>query len=99
MEKLQKAAVYIILGNNSTSSYENNLSLLDLHTLKERRQILCKNFAEKVWKHPEHKQMFQLSNDRVNTRSGRRVIVPKSSTQRYENSAVPSLARILNNEN
>ena len=47
-------------------------------------------------KNPFHKNIFEQNNSH-NTRSGNRVVVPKAKTARYDNSAVPSLAKLINN--
>ena len=46
IEKVQKACVYIILGKYAKSNYAENLALLDLETMMERRV---------------HKQMYMLA--------------------------------------
>ena len=69
--------------------------MLDLEPLFGRRVKLCRKFAKKTFKLPEHQKIFVLNEGRK-TRSGRKVIVPVARTARYYNSAVPSLARIIN---
>ena len=95
IEKVQKACVFIILGKNASHDYFCNLAILGLEPLRDRRQELCKKFATKTFKHPVHGMMFRRNEGRK-TREGRRVIVPVGKTARYNNSAVPSLSRILN---
>ena len=95
LENIQKASLFIILGQLATTDYHHNLALLNLETLEERRQMLCRNFARKIIKHPIHNQMFTF-NSAKQTRSGRRVIVPQTKRARYMNSAIPSLARLIN---
>ena len=56
--------------------------------------ILIKRFARKTVKHPAHKKMFKLKI-RNDTRSTAPIIIPKAKRKRYMNSAVPSLARII----
>ena len=46
--------------------------------------------------HPEHKKMFKTIQ--CNTRSDKRVIIPKSRTARYRKSTIPALAEIINKE-
>ena len=54
-------------------------------------------FANKAFKHPVHSKMFKPNESTTNTRGKRRrVIVPVGKSVRYNNSAVPSLARLLN---
>ena len=69
--------------------------MLELDTLKDRRDKIAEKFAGKVLKHSEHKKMFQFCpSDR--TRSGNKVVVPWARTQIYARSTVPSLARLIN---
>ena len=46
LERVQKSAFRIILGNEY-SSYKNALNILKIETLKERRQVLFQNFCLK----------------------------------------------------
>ena len=97
IEKVQKACVFIILGKHATHDYQCNLAILDLEPLSDRRNDLCKEFANKAFKHPVHGKMFKNNESSANTRgTRRRVIVPVGKSVRYNNSAVPSLARLLN---
>ena len=101
IEKLQKSAVFImlpLLGPLPHLNYNDILQIMGLELLKERRLLLSNEFARKMFKHPEHRKMFTLCEGRV-TRAGRKVIVPKAKTKRYQNSSIPSLAEILNGQN
>ena len=49
IERVQKTAFYVILGDVHTS-YENSLTVLGSQTLKERRSQICLNFAKKALK-------------------------------------------------
>ena len=95
LENTQKACLYIILGRMATPDYYCNLAMLNLEPLENRRDILCKKFARKTFKHPVHRQMFTIRQGEK-TRSGCKVVVPKAKTARYERSTIPSLARIIN---
>ena len=50
LERVQKAAVKVILGKEYPENYEQALVRADLDTLKERRTKLCKEFAKNVYK-------------------------------------------------
>ena len=50
LERVQKCAVRIILGNEYPQNYEQALVKSDLDLLKERRIQLCKDFAKKCVK-------------------------------------------------
>ena len=93
MEKVQKIAAYIILGKHAHKDYFCNLSMLELDTLENRRHELAIKFAAKTLKHPEHRKIFTVTES---LRNGRRVAVPASRTTRYERSTIPSLARLIN---
>ena len=95
IEKVQKVACFIILGKDSSPSYTTNLVTLDLEPLEVRRDSLCTNLAKKLVKHPAHRKMFTFKEGR-DTRAGRKVIIPHTTTRRYETSSVPSLAKIIN---
>ena len=47
IERVQKAALAIIMGENY-SSYSNALKKLDMETLVDRRAALCLSFAKKA---------------------------------------------------
>ena len=94
IEKVQKISVFIILGNDAHSDYLCNLAILDIEPLEERRQQIATNLAKKILKHPEHRKMFKFKYDK--TRSKKKVLVPPSRTARYDNSPIPSLARLIN---
>ena len=97
IEKLQKIAIYIVLGKDAKKDYLCNLTRLNLETLEDRRLKLAQKFASKILKHPEHRKIFKFNNsDR--TRYGNKVIVPTARTARYDKSTIPSLARIINQQ-
>ena len=99
IEKVQRTCVILILGQLATADYLCNLALLDLEPLSDRRDTLCKRFARKTVKHPVHSTMFTFVSDkttRSTAKSSRKVVVPAARTARYDRSAVPNLARIIN---
>ena len=57
LERVQKSAIRIILGN-SYKSYEEGLAKLNIQTLEERREALCLNFARKCLTNEKLKSMF-----------------------------------------
>ena len=94
LENVQRTAAFLILRQKASKNYLLNLKKLNLDTLETRRHILIKRFARKTVKHPAHKKMFKLKI-RNDTRSTAPIIIPKAKRKRYMNSAVPSLARII----
>ena len=97
IEKVQKIALYIVLGKNAHKDYFCNLAILELDTLEGRREKIAFNFAHKLLKNPEHRKMFQFDMS-SRTRHGNRVIVPAARTKRYEDSTVPSIAKLINDK-
>ena len=95
IEKLQKTVVYVILGSSADPDYFCNLAILELETLKDRRELIVKNFAQKLLKHPVHRNIFKFS-EANRTRSSKKIIVPFSRTVRYERSSIPALAKFIN---
>ena len=97
IEKVQKIALYIILGNHAHKDYFCNLAILNIETLEDRRHTIARNFSVKILKHPQHRKIFKIS-DNKRTRSGKLIVEPPTRTARYSRSAVPSLARLINRE-
>ena len=67
IERVQKAALSIILGDSYTS-YRVGLKLTGLETLFERRRKLSLKFAQKSQKHPKFSQWFKLNTRQTITR-------------------------------
>ena len=96
LERLQKTALHIILGDQYTS-YTAALKLTGLDKLSERRKKICLKFAKKAEKHIKFTHWFKPSERRVNTRQE----LPKychvySKTSRFEKSPISSLTETLN---
>ena len=68
------------------------MAILNAIPLEQRRMEIRENFAKKVLKHPEHRNMFQF-NGRT-----KKVVVPFCRTARYERTAIPALAKIINDK-
>ena len=99
LELIQKVAVKIILGK-SYVNYKDALSKLRLKKLNYRREKLCLNFAKKCLKNEKVKHFFKENYKlhRMNTRSKNIFKIRKSKTKRFEQSAIPYMARLLNDE-
>ena len=95
LERIQKVALKIILGENYLS-YENALYLSNLETLKARRIQLSKRFAIKCTRNEVLSDMFPLSEHNVNTRNPEKYRVTKARTNRLAVSAIPTMQRQLN---
>ena len=57
LERVQKAAVRVIMGNAYTT-YRQSLKELGMDTLERRREILCLRFAKKCLKNEKFKIFF-----------------------------------------
>ena len=100
LERVQKAAVRIILGKNYTN-YENALIKADLEPLKKRRDELCKTFAEKCIEseHEPTKKMFPRNKKKhsMKMRESNKFKINHANTLRLQQSAIPFMQRLLNN--
>ena len=97
LERVQKSAVKIILGD-SYRGYKNALNVLNLQSLDERREELCLKFAKKCTRHPKLKGMFpkNIKEHTMSLRTSEKYKVEKTSTERYKNSPVVYMQRLLN---
>ena len=97
IERVQKSALAIILGNNYIN-YDNALETLHLEKLSTRRATLCLKFAKKAFQSEKFSSWFVPDQNTHNTR--RKVNTAKNAqarTQRFKNSALPYMTTILNN--
>ena len=67
IERVQKAALHIILGPDYIS-YVNALGNTDLLTLEDRRVQLCLKFARKAFKNPKHSNWCRVNRKVGKTR-------------------------------
>ena len=99
LERVQKSAVRIIFGKNY-ESYSDTLSELGMKSLAVRRNILCLKFAKKSLKIENFGHLFPLNSKSHNmkTRDSNCYKVSKSYGKRYQQSAIPSMQRLLNRD-
>ena len=96
IERVQKAALYIMLGDGY-ESYTNALKLTILETLESRRSKLCSKFATKSMKHPKHSNWFKVNTKVTFTRQTQPKFRPVvSRTLRFTRSPISFLTDILN---
>ena len=97
LERVQKTAVKIILGDNYLS-YEQGLQKLDMENLSERRAALCLSFAQKCAKNPKTAQMFpkNVKVHNMETRQPETYIVQHSNTERLRKSSIIYMQHLLN---
>ena len=97
MERVQKTALKIILGMQY-KSYENALYLLQMKTLKERRNELTEKFAEKCLNVKQMKHLFPMQEKihNMNTRNTETYKIQTCNTERLKNSRVVQMQYMLN---
>ena len=99
LERVQKAAVKIILGNNY-EDYQEALIKIDLDTLEIRREELAHNFAINCVKSDKDnvKNMFPVRNHPKNNikRKTEKYFVNYANTERLKKSSIPYMQRLLN---
>ena len=97
LERVQKSAVRIMLGN-SYRGYRKSLNILQMDSLKDRREHLCLNFALKCIKNPKTKDIFPENSKehKMITRNPNRFKVNHANTSRFRNSAIIYMQNLLN---
>ena len=99
LERVQKVALKIIL-KDKYQTYESALNLLDLETLKERRNNLCLIFAKKCLKNPKMQSLFPPNNRThpMDIRNHKHFQVDFAHTERMKDSTILYMQNLLNNE-
>ena len=96
IERVQKCAVHIILGQGYIS-YKFALDELGLESLEARRTKLCINFVKKAEKHQKFANWFKLNDKRSNARLDRAKYCDVFARHaRFQNSPISFLTRLLN---
>ena len=97
LERVQKNAFRIILQDNY-KCYESAQKLLELESLFTRREKLTLRYGLKCLKLPQTRNMFPLNENTHNmkTRHTEKYKQIKAHTERFQQSTVPYLQRILN---
>ena len=102
LERIQKAALRIIMGKNYIN-YKNALLKADLEPLKIRRDKLCKTFAEKCLQseHESTIKMFPRNKRKhiMKIRESEKFQTNYANTTRFQQSSIPFMQRLLNNNN
>ena len=83
---------------NEYKGYRQSLNILQIETLKGRREQLCLNFALKCIKNPKTWHMFP-ENEKVHkmlTRNPEKFKVEHANTSRFRNSAIIYMQNFLN---
>ena len=95
LEKVQKIALKIILGDNYIS-YDNARSTFGLPLLSERRTELCINFAVKLYNSKYCTTFFSLAKGAVSTRQRKPLVEGICNTKKNYNAPHNYLSRLLN---
>ena len=96
IERVQKVACKVIL-KERYETYSEALDILNLQTLRNRRQSLCLKFAMKCTKHDKAKVLFPINvMPDKHTRERDTYRVQHAKTSRLKDSAVPQMQRMLN---
>ena len=96
LERVQKAALHIILGNDYTS-YQDALDCFEIGSLEERRVQLCSKFAKKAIKHSKFKNWFKVNSLRTSPRQDQpKFCHVRARLGRYLKSPLSYLTAILN---
>ena len=97
LERVQKVSLKVILGP-AYVNYQSALSVLELETLKIRREKLCISFAKKCIKSQRHIALFPVEPVAHNhqLRNVELFTVNYARTERYRKSAIPYMQRKLN---
>ncbi|KAI8510950.1 hypothetical protein Bbelb_118660 [Branchiostoma belcheri] len=99
LERIQRRAVRTILGKNYTN-YADACLLLGLETLERRRDHLCLTFARKLLQSPDYRHWFPPRRGDISgrtTRSSNQIDCFRTRTERFRNSALPYMVKLLNN--
>ena len=100
IERLQKRALRIIMGVDYPG-YDNALKILNLPSLKARREHLTQKFANSLLKSKRHRKL--LPDKREERRTMRctiadQLISPKWNYLRYGRSTIPYCIRLINKD-
>ena len=96
LERVQKSAVKIILGNEYTN-YENALSKLGMTKLRDE---LCLKFASKCLKNKKTKDMFpeNKKTHKMKTRKSEKYFVQMAASERLKRSPIIYMQTLLNKD-
>ena len=97
LERVQKSAMKIILGNKYTG-YKKSLLKLDILSLSDRREQLCLQFALKCTRNPRTKHMFSenMKIHEILTRKPQKYFVQHANTTKLQNSSIIYMQHLLN---
>ena len=99
LERVQKAAVRVMLGTRYTN-YQEGLKILRIDNLNTRRDKLCLKFAKNSLNNEKVRSMFpkKKNNHHMKKRNTQKYKINLAKTKRYKKSAIPFMADLLNKE-
>ena len=96
IERVQKAALHIILGDKY-SDYHTALVDTQLESLATRRENLCLKFSIKALRNKKHQNWFKLNQGTRDTRTSKPYLCPVvTRTRRFEKSPISFMTTLLN---
>jgi hypothetical protein len=96
IERVQKCAAHVILGDGYVS-YKEALKTLNIESLLSRRNKLCLKFAKKAESHEKFQHWFKTNVPKPNTRQKQtKYCEVKAMHDRFQKSPLSYLTRILN---
>ena len=96
IERIQKSALYIILGEQY-QSYTHALKVLAVDPLFKRRQKICRTFTKKCLKNSKFSKWFKQNDRKTVTRGDQpKFCQVQSRTVRFEKSAIGYMTELLN---
>ena len=100
LERVQKTAVRIIMGNEY-KGYRKSLLELDIETLDERREKLCLNFAKRCLKNEKARKMFPMNHKdhAMKIRNNEIFKVQFANTESLQKSAQIYMQKLLKKDN
>ena len=92
-------ALKIIL-KNDYKNYQNALNILEIQTLKERREELCLSFARKCLNNTKMKHLFppNKKTHELPQRNSNNFEVFHANTERKKNSPIIYMQKLLNSK-
>ena len=99
LERVQKAAVKVILGKDYVN-YEEALSELKLESLNARRETMALKFVKNSLENKNFSKLFPVKEVKhgMKSRQSEKYVVKFSNTNRHKVSAVPYLQGLLNRD-
>ena len=99
LERVQKAAVKVILGKDYVN-YDEALSVLKLESLEKRRETMALKFVKNSLENNNYSKLFPLREVKhdIKIRQSEKYVVNQSRTKRHRDSAVPYLQELLNKD-